>query len=124
MRCGTLGTSGHVTAKSSICDWGVLYKSGVQCVESSVSYPGRSAWCFVTKGMAEMMWHRRETRRKTEKTNLSLKPEMGLRLGRPSLTAMQKSAEGIVGFAAGKASEALQSRKAEETDRPSRKPGD
>jgi hypothetical protein len=29
MRCGTLGTSGHVTAKSSICDWGVRYKSGV-----------------------------------------------------------------------------------------------
>jgi len=29
MRCGTLGTSGHVTAKSSIHDWGVLYKSGV-----------------------------------------------------------------------------------------------
>jgi len=29
MRCGTLGTSGHVTAKSSICAWGVLYKSGV-----------------------------------------------------------------------------------------------
>ncbi|GKT07173.1 hypothetical protein DSTSK_04780 [Desulforhabdus sp. TSK] len=28
MRCGTPGTSGHVTAKSSICDWGVLYKSG------------------------------------------------------------------------------------------------
>jgi len=25
--------------------------------------------------MAEMMWHRRETRRKTEKTNLSLQPE-------------------------------------------------
>jgi len=29
MRCGTLGTRGHVTAKSSIHDWGVLYKSGV-----------------------------------------------------------------------------------------------
>ena len=29
MRCGTPGTSGHVTAKSSIRDWGVLYKSGV-----------------------------------------------------------------------------------------------
>jgi hypothetical protein len=27
-----------------------------------------------TEGMAEMMWHRRETRRKTEKTNLSLQP--------------------------------------------------
>lgn len=25
--CGTLGTSGHGTVKSSICDWGVLYKS-------------------------------------------------------------------------------------------------
>jgi hypothetical protein len=29
MRCDTLGTSGHVTTKSSIRNWGVLYKSGV-----------------------------------------------------------------------------------------------
>ena len=29
MRCGTSGTSGHVTAKSSIRKRGVLYKSGV-----------------------------------------------------------------------------------------------
>lgn len=29
MRCGTPGTSWHVTTKSSFCDWGVLYKSGV-----------------------------------------------------------------------------------------------
>ena len=29
MRCGTSGTSGHVTTKSSICKRGVLYKSGV-----------------------------------------------------------------------------------------------
>jgi hypothetical protein len=36
---------------------------------------------------------------------------------------MQKSAEGILGQAVGKASEALQSRKAEETDRPSRERG-
>jgi hypothetical protein len=28
-RCGTLGASGHVTAKPSIRKWGVLYKSGV-----------------------------------------------------------------------------------------------
>jgi hypothetical protein len=28
-RCGTLGTSGHATTKSSIHSWGVLYKSGV-----------------------------------------------------------------------------------------------
>jgi hypothetical protein len=42
MRCGTPGTSGHVTTKSSIYDWGVLYKSGVYARQSSVSYPGRS----------------------------------------------------------------------------------
>ena len=27
-----------------------------------------------TEGTAEMMWHRRETRRQTEKTNFSLQP--------------------------------------------------
>lgn len=32
MRCGTSGASGHVTAKPSICDGGVLYKSGVHAV--------------------------------------------------------------------------------------------
>jgi len=42
MRCGTPGTSGHVTMKSSIYDRGVLYKSGVYARQSSVSYPGRS----------------------------------------------------------------------------------
>jgi hypothetical protein len=29
LRCGTSGTNGHVTMKSSIRNWGVLYKSGV-----------------------------------------------------------------------------------------------
>src|SRR5437763_11006703 len=43
-----------------------------------------------------------------------------LRLPQGGLTAEQKSAEGIVGHAVGKASEALQCRKAETTDRPSR----
>ena len=33
MRCGTPGTSWHVTTKSSFCDWGVLYKSGVYAVK-------------------------------------------------------------------------------------------
>jgi hypothetical protein len=32
-RCGTLGTSGHVTEKSSICNRGVLYKSGVYALK-------------------------------------------------------------------------------------------
>ena len=32
LRCGTSGTSWHVTTKSSICDWGVLYKWSVYAV--------------------------------------------------------------------------------------------
>jgi hypothetical protein len=44
-----------------------------------------------------------------------------LRLSRGSLTAGQKSAEGVVGHDVGEASEALQCRKAESTDRPNRK---
>jgi hypothetical protein len=43
-----------------------------------------------------------------------------LRMPRGILTAEQKSAEGILGHDVGKASEALQSRKAESTDRLSR----
>jgi hypothetical protein len=44
-----------------------------------------------------------------------------LRLSEGSLTAGQKSAEGIVGHDVGQASETLQGRKAESTDRPNRK---
>ena len=44
-----------------------------------------------------------------------------LRLSKGGLTAGQKSAEGILGHVVGKASEALRCRKAESTDRPSRK---
>ena len=43
-----------------------------------------------------------------------------LRLSKGSLTAEQKSAEGVLGRVVGKASEALQGRKAESTDRPIR----
>jgi hypothetical protein len=42
---------------------------------------------------------------------------------RGGLTAEQKSAEGVIGHVVGKASEALQCRKAEATDRPSRNGG-
>src|SRR5258706_16059789 len=44
----------------------------------------------------------------------------GLRRPRGSLTAGQKSAEGIVGCDVGEASEALRDRKVESTDRPNR----
>ncbi len=43
-----------------------------------------------------------------------------LRWPKGNLTTGQKSAEGILGHVVGKASEALQGRKAESTDRPSR----
>ncbi len=68
MRCGTLGTSWHVTAKSSIHDWGVLYKSGVYA-RKVVS---------LTRG------------------DLHAVRGIGLRGRQLPLTGMQKSAEGIV----------------------------
>ncbi len=38
--CGTLGRSGHVTMKSSIRNWGVLYKSGVYAWKVLCLTPG------------------------------------------------------------------------------------
>ena len=69
MRCGTSGTSGHVTAKSSVCDRGVLYKSGVYAVKALCLTPG----------------------------DLHRVRRAGLRGERFFLSAVQKSAEGIVG---------------------------
>ena len=69
MRCGTPGMSWHVTAKSSFCVWGVLYKSGVYAVK---------ALCL-TPGELPVVWASR------------LRGEQSL------LTGGQKSAEGIVG---------------------------
>jgi hypothetical protein len=71
MRCDVHGTSRHVTIKSSIRELCTFYKSGVYALQSSVSYPGRPVQCSLN-GMAGILWHRRETRRKTEKTNVSL----------------------------------------------------
>ena len=67
LRCGTPGTSGHVTTKSSIRDLGVLYKSGVYA---------RKALCLTPGG-------------------LTCVPSE-LRVEQSILTACEKSAEGIV----------------------------
>jgi len=56
--------------------------------------------------------HRRRLNLPQEICSVSLRR---LRLPKGSLTAEQKSAEGIVGYAVGKASEALQCREAEST---------
>src|ERR1700733_15909663 len=61
--------------------------------------------------------HRRRLNLPQEICSVSLRR---LRLSRGSLTAGQKSAEGIVGHVVGKASEALQGRKTESTDRRNR----
>jgi hypothetical protein len=62
--------------------------------------------------------HRRQLNLPQEICSVSLRR---LRWSKDDLTAGQKSAEGILGYVVGKASEALQCRKAEPTDRPSRK---
>jgi len=73
-RCGTSGTSGHVTAKSSIRNWGVLYKSGVYASK---------VMCLTLGGLpCATRYHERCKRLREEQS---------------SLTAWEKSAEGIVG---------------------------
>jgi len=68
LRCGTSGTSGHVTTKSSIRKRGVLYKSGVYALKVT---------CLTLGGLYSVL--------------------LGLRMEQSILTAVQKSAEGIVG---------------------------
>ena len=96
MRCDVHGTSWHVTTKSSIRDWCAFYKSGAYARQSSVSYPGRPVQCSLN-GMAGILWHRRETRRKPRRQMSACSREKELKLLRESLTAVQESAEGIVG---------------------------
>jgi hypothetical protein len=70
MRCGTPGTSGHVTTKSSIRVLGVLYKSGVYA---------RTVLCLTLGDLHAV-------RQRGELSEEESEP-----------TGMQKSAEGIVG---------------------------
>ena len=78
----------------------------------------RSPYPSRTRNVDSATVHRRQLNLPQEICLVSLRR---LRLPEDSLTAEQKSAEGIVGYAVGKASEALQIRKVELTDRPSRK---
>ncbi|MBN2011393.1 hypothetical protein JW960_18825 [candidate division KSB1 bacterium] len=48
MRCGTSGTSGHVTTKSVHPHWGVLYKSGVYASKAACLTPGGLSYCFTS----------------------------------------------------------------------------
>jgi hypothetical protein len=75
MRCGTPGTSGHVTTKSSIRGLGALYKSGVYA---------RTVLCRTLGGLHAV-------RRCSELSEEESEP-----------IGLQKSAEGIVGPAQAK----------------------
>jgi hypothetical protein len=74
MRCGTPGTSGHVTTKSSIRAWGVLYKSGVYA---------RTVLCLTLGDLHAVRLRGHAPGELSE--------------GKPEPTGMQKSAKGIVG---------------------------
>ena len=52
-----------MTVKSSIRLWDVLYKSGVYAGKVLCLTPGDLHGVLPEKGMAEIVWHRRETRR-------------------------------------------------------------
>jgi len=96
MRCGTPGTSGHVTRKSSIREVGVLYKSGVYALKALCLTPG-GLYSVLTEGMAEILWHRRETRWKRRRQSSAWSRRNRLRHEQSCLIAVQESAEGILG---------------------------
>jgi hypothetical protein len=77
----------------------------------------RSPYPSSTRSVDSAIARRRRLNLPREICSVSLRR---LRLSRGSLTAEQKSADGVVGHVVGKAIEALQSRKAESTDRLSR----
>ena len=75
---------------------GVLYKSGV-CASKVTCLTLGGLHGVYDEGIVEILWHRRETSRKTENTKFDLTPLIGLRCRQRYLTTVQKSAEGIVG---------------------------
>src|SRR5215467_13989130 len=77
----------------------------------------RSPYPLRVRSVDRATVHRRQLSLPQEICSVSLRR---LRLSKGSLTAGQKSAEGIVGHDVGKVSEALRNRKVESTDRPSR----
>jgi hypothetical protein len=74
LRCDTSGTSGHVTMKSSIRNRVVIYKFGGYARKALCLTPG-GLYGVRSEGMVEILWHRRETSRKTKKTKFDLEPE-------------------------------------------------
>ena len=72
LRRGKVGTSPQHRIKSYIC-LAISRISDDRALKVAGNTPG-GLHGVLTEGMIEIGWHRRETRRKTEKTNLNLKP--------------------------------------------------
>jgi hypothetical protein len=64
---------GQISSKSSTCTEGVaVYAAGISGTVG-VHYPGRSVGEAGNRDRVEILWHRRETSRLTEKTNIDLR---------------------------------------------------
>ena len=87
---------GPISSKSDTCTEGVGVDAAGISVKVGAHYPGRSAGNAGSGDRAEIVWHRRETRRKRRRQRSAYvlaegNPHREVRLSR------QKSAEGIVG---------------------------
>ena len=63
----------QISSKSDTCTEGVGVDAAGISVEVGVHYPGRSVGEAGGRDRVEMVWHRRETSRGTEKTNNDLR---------------------------------------------------
>jgi len=66
---------GPINSKSSTCTEGAVVDAAGISGKVGAHYPGRSVGNAVkARDRVEILWHRRETRRRTEKTNFDLPP--------------------------------------------------
>jgi hypothetical protein len=63
----------HISSKSSTCTEGVAVDAAGISGKVGAHYPGRSVGEAGDRDRVEILWHRRETRRKTENTNIDLR---------------------------------------------------
>lgn len=64
---------GPINPKSNTCTEGVVVDAAGISGKVGVHYPGRSVGDAGDRDKVEILWHRRETRRRTEKTKIDLR---------------------------------------------------
>jgi hypothetical protein len=88
---------GQIDSKSNTCTEGAVVDAAGISGKVGVHYPGRSVGNARSRDRVEIVWHRRETRRQTEKTNLDLSSCRRQGCIERCGLSRQKSAAGIVG---------------------------